>query len=49
MKGVLRTTNGILHLWTQSQLEEILAALPERRTDVGPLENRRRWDRWQEA
>lgn len=49
MKGVLRTTNEILHPWLESQLEEILASLPEQPSELDPLENRRHWEHWQEG
>lgn len=49
VKGVLRTTNAILHPWLKGELESILAALPESIADHDPAGNRRRWERWQEG
>jgi hypothetical protein len=46
MKGVLRTTNAILHPWMETEFEDILTELPEP-TLLDPMENRRRWGRWQ--
>lgn len=48
MKGVLQTTNAILHPWMMIQLEEVLANLPAPIV-VEPEENRRCWERWQEG
>jgi hypothetical protein len=47
VKGVLRATNGTLHPWLKSELEDILAALPPEGQLLNPAENRRRWERWQ--
>jgi hypothetical protein len=49
MKGVLQTTNAILHPWMMAQLEEVLAGLPEPVVVLDAVENRRCWDRWQEG
>lgn len=48
VKGVLRTTNAVLHPWLKEELIAILADLPEP-PDLAPEENRRRWERWQEG
>jgi hypothetical protein len=48
VKGVLRTTNAVVHPWLEAHLTEILAALLEP-TEVPPAENRRCWVRWQEG
>jgi hypothetical protein len=42
VKGVLRATNGTLHPWLKSELEDILAALPPEGQLLNPAENRRR-------
>lgn len=48
VKGVRRGTNAVLHPWLKQELTAILATLPP--VVVGdPLENRRRWERWQEG
>lgn len=47
LKGVLQTTNAILHPWMTTQLEAILSELPEQPIVLDPLENRHRWERWQ--
>lgn len=49
MKGVLRTTNAVLHPWLMAELEEIMAELPEPPTAFDPVQNRQRWERWQEG
>jgi DDE superfamily endonuclease len=49
MKGVLQTTNAILHPWMMAQLVAILAQLPGPVVVLDPVENRRRWERWQEG
>jgi hypothetical protein len=49
MKGVLRTTNAILHPWMMTQLEAILAELPEPPIALDPVGNRCCWERWQEG
>jgi hypothetical protein len=49
VKGVLQTTNAILHPWLMTQLEEILADLPEPQEARSPEANRYLWERWQEG
>jgi hypothetical protein len=49
VKGVLRTTNAVLHPWLKGEIEDILAELPEPSEKLDPQENRRRWERWQEG
>jgi hypothetical protein len=48
VKGVTSSANAVLHPWLQAELTAILAALPEPDW-LGPEENRRRWERWQEG
>jgi hypothetical protein len=48
VKGVVQSTNAILHPWLREELETILAA-PPGQPDLDPVENRRRWERWQEG
>lgn len=48
VKGVLQTTNAILHPWLKDELSAILAELPEPER-LDPEENRQRWARWQEG
>jgi hypothetical protein len=49
VKGVVRTTNAVLHPWLMTQLEEILAQLPEPLEVLDPEANRCLWVRWQEG
>jgi DDE superfamily endonuclease len=49
VKGVLRTTNAVLHPWLKAELLAVLAELPEPIERLDPAENRRRWERWQEG
>lgn len=48
VKGVLRTTNAILHPWMMAELEAIVAELSEP-VPLDPVTNRRRWERWQQG
>lgn len=48
VKGVLRTTNAVLHPWLKGEIEDVLANLPDP-ADMDPEENRRVWERWQEG
>lgn len=48
VKGVLRSTNAVLHPWLKTELEAVLSTMPEPiNRPVGPVENRRCWERWQ--
>lgn len=47
-KGVTSSANAILHPWLQTELETVLATLPEPEP-LPPEENRRQWERWQEG
>jgi hypothetical protein len=49
VKGVLRTTNAVLHPWLKSELKNIVDALPASRQPLDPAKNRRQWERWQEG
>ena len=49
VKGVRRCPNAVLHPWLEAELAAILAALPAPAEVLGPEENRRRWERWQEG
>jgi DDE superfamily endonuclease len=49
VEGVVQTTNAILHPWMMTQLEAILAELPEPSIALDPVANRRCWERWQEG
>lgn len=48
VKGVRHSTNAVLHPWLKEELTAILATLPPPAA-VDPLENRARWERWQEG
>ena len=48
VKGVRQGTNAVLHPWLKEELTAILATLPPPAA-VDPLENRARWERWQEG
>jgi hypothetical protein len=48
VKGVVQSTNAILHPWLENELTAILAPLPGPPA-LDPAENRRRWERWQEG
>jgi hypothetical protein len=48
VKGVRSAPNAVLHPWVEAELAAILATLPEPEV-LGPEENRRRWERWQEG
>jgi hypothetical protein len=49
VKGVRRATNAVLHPWLESELAQILAALPAPTEVLSVTENRHRWERWQEG
>jgi hypothetical protein len=49
VKGVRRCTNAVLHPWRETELVQILAALPAPTERLSEEENRRRWARWQEG
>jgi hypothetical protein len=49
VKGVRRCTNAVLHPWLESELAQILAALPEPTETLSVAEHRRRWECWQEG
>jgi hypothetical protein len=49
VKGVLRSTNAILHPWLKAELEDILATMPEPDAKLDATENRRQWQRWQQG
>ena len=55
LKGVLRSTNAILHPWIKEQVTQILAGLPlplpllsETETEIDHR-HRADWERWQEG
>ena len=48
VKGITTCPNTVLHEWLQEQLTQILALLPVP-PDLGPAQNRERWQRWQEG
>ena len=48
VKGVRSAPNVILHPWLRTELEAILATLPDPER-LSPEENRRCWERWQEG
>jgi len=47
--GVRRCTNAVLHPWLETELAQILAAVPEPTEVLSAAENRRRWARWQDG
>ena len=49
VKGVLHTTNAVLHPWLKNELEAILATLPPCDQPLPSAENRQQWERWQEG
>lgn len=48
VKGVCSAPNAVLHPWLRTELEDIVAALPEPE-HLPATDNRRRWERWQEG
>jgi hypothetical protein len=48
VKGVTRSTNGVLHPWIKEQISQIVATLPEAVT-LPEEQNRLRWERWREG
>ena len=48
LKGVLRTTNAVIHPWLKEGVQAILDDLPEP-PELDAEENRRQWERWQEG
>ena len=48
VKGVLRSTNAVLHPWFKEQIGEILKSLPEKPV-LDEEENRQIWKSWQEG
>ena len=48
VKGVLRSTNSVLHPWLKQELTDILAALPTP-TNLEPKANRALWEQWFEG
>jgi hypothetical protein len=48
VKGVLRSTNSVLHPWLKQELTDILAALPAP-TNLEPKANRALWEQWFEG
>jgi hypothetical protein len=49
VKGVLRTTNAVLHPWLKAELEAILATLPVCDQPLPAAENRQQWERWRKG
>ena len=49
IKGVLRSTNAVLHPWLKTELAVILSAAPEPIERLDAIENRRCWERWQQG
>ena len=49
VKGVHSCTNAVLHPWLETELVQILAALPEPTETLSVTENRRHWAHWQEG
>jgi hypothetical protein len=48
VKGVLRSTNAVLHPWLKTELKTVLSTLPKPiRRPEQPVDNRRHWERWQ--
>lgn len=49
VKGVSSAPNAVLHPWLKTQLQAILATLPEPTETLSAAENRQRWERWQQG
>jgi hypothetical protein len=49
VKGVTRCPNTVLHAWLKSEVEALLATLPEPIPLQDPLAQRAQWTRWQEG
>lgn len=49
VKGVLRSTNSVLHPWLKQELTDILATLSAPATVLEPEANRACWERWFEG
>lgn len=47
--GVRRCTNALLHPWRETELAQLLAALPAPTETLSVTENRRCWERWQDG
>lgn len=48
-RGVESCTNVVLHGWLKEELEAVLAGMPQPEVVLGPEENRRIWQSWQEG
>jgi hypothetical protein len=48
-RGVMRTTNAILHPWLREELADIVEGLPWREAPSDPEENLAEWKSWQEG
>ncbi len=48
-RGVMRTTNAILHPWLREELADIVEGLPGREAPSDPEENLAEWKSWQEG
>ena len=48
-RGVMRTTNAILHPWLREELADIVEGLPGREAPCDPEENLAEWKSWQEG
>ncbi len=48
-RGVMRTTNAILHPWLREELADIVEGLPGSEAPSDPEENRAEWKSWQEG
>lgn len=49
VKGVISSSNVVLHPWLQEQLRFIVEALPPAEPVQDPMTNRAQWERWQEG
>jgi DDE superfamily endonuclease len=49
VKGVTSCPNAVLHAWLKSEVDALLATLPEPLPRQDPLAQRAQWTRWQEG
>ena len=49
VRGVENSPNTVLHGWLKAELESVLAGMPLPEMVLGPEENRRAWESWQEG
>lgn len=47
VRGVSSCTNKVLHPWVEKQMNGVVEALPQIKTQLGEEENHRQWESWQ--